>query len=266
MDNLVTIPLFINIRLLDIIDVFMVAALLYLLYKLIKGTVAINIFLGILALYLFWKLVTLFQMELLSELLGQFISVGVIALIIVFQQEIRKFLLLLGNPKNLPTPIRKLFAIKKRDEKDISDFIIDLVGSLTSIVANRHGAIIVICQSNKLYEFIQTGIELNATFSPALTEAIFYGNNPLHDGAVIIDQEKIKAAKCILPVSGNRSIPDSLGLRHRAGLGITEQSDALAIIVSEENGTLSYSLNGKLKYDVKPGDMKRLLSRELKKN
>ncbi len=260
-----TLPLFITFRLIDVLDIVLVALLLYMLYKLIRKTVAMNIFLGILAIYIIWKLVTVFQMELLSDILGQFISVGVIALLIVFQQELRKFLLLLGTPKFLPEPISRFFRTRQKDIEFAQQNTEILVRATELMGEERTGAIIILARDNKLPDMVNTGVEMNAMISVDLIRSIFFKNNPLHDGAVIVDRDKIRAARCILPLSGNKEIPAHFGLRHRAGIGITEQSDAIAIIVSEETGQISYAVKGKLRHSVKPSDLKRILPKELVK-
>jgi len=240
--------LFISIRWLDALDIFLVALLLFQLYKLVKGTVAIRIFLGILAIYLVWKLVSAMQMELLSEILGQFIGVGVLALIIVFQQEIRRFLLLVGSQ----SPFAKKGLMKKimnwsKPENDNSQLNINvIVKACYNMSRNKTGALIILATDTELKYHASTGDEIDASLTPTLLESIFFKNSPLHDGGVIIYQNRIKAARCILPVSDNPDIPGHFGLRHRAAIGITENSTAVAIIVSEETGTISMATSGKL--------------------
>lgn len=257
------IPLFITLRLIDILDIILVAFLLYLVFKLIRKTVAMNIFIGILAIYIIWKLVTVFQMELLSDILGQFISVGVIALLIVFQQELRKFLLLLGTPKFLPEPLIKLFSFRQHNLDAVKNNIEILIRAVERLASESTGALIILARDNKLPDMVNTGIILNANLSSDLVRSVFFKNNPLHDGAMIIDGDKIRAARCILPVSGNKEIPRKFGLRHRSGIGITEQSDAIALIVSEETGEISYAIKGKLKNNVKPAELRRVIPKEL---
>lgn len=256
-------PAFITLRMIDLIDILLVALLLYVIYKLIRKTVAMNIFVGILSIYIIWKLVTIFQMELLSEILGQFISVGVIALLIVFQQELRKFLLLLGTPKFLPEPLTRLFTMGQKGIEQAKENIDIIVRAAEQMSASQTGALIILVRDNKLPDMVNTGIEINARMSEDLIRTIFFKNNPLHDGAAIVDRDKIRAARCILPVSGNKEIPPGYGLRHRAGIGITEQSDAIAIMVSEETGHISYAIKGKLRPNVRPADLKRILPKEL---
>jgi diadenylate cyclase len=253
---------FIQIRLLDVIDILLVAFLLYQLYALIRGTGAIHIFLGILSLYLLWWLVRLFEMELLTAILGQFISVGVLALIIVFQPEIRRFLLVLGTKgilnKRTRIVIRKFWHFDEREKLDISS----IVNAFERLSENRTGALLVITRMNELESFVETGELMDAKISAAALESIFYKNNPLHDGAVIITSSRIRAARCVLPVTQNPSFPQTLGLRHRAAVGITEQSDAIALVVSEQTGRISWCREGQLVRNQKPVQLKEMLAKE----
>jgi len=252
---------FITIRFLDVIDVLLVAILLYEVYKLIKGTAAINIFLGVIALYLLWKLVRYYEMELLSEILNRFVSVGIIVLIIVFQQEIRQFLLLVGKPAFIK---RGFFRWKWAINQEILTDITPIVKACENMSKTNTGALIVLAKTNELKYYIETGEVIDANISDRLIENIFFKNSPLHDGAVVIIGNKIKSAKCILPVSESHNIPAHLGLRHRAGLGITEQSDALSIVVSEQTGSISLCKNGEIKKDLKPLQLKEILEEEFK--
>lgn len=256
---------FIDIRLLDIIDIFLVALLLFELYRLLRGTVAINIFFGIVAIFLIWKLVDAFKMELLSEILGAFISVGFIALIVIFQPEIRQFLLALGTPKFLKKRKGKFlfwtFNMQYEAELDIDKIIV----ACQRMAEARQGALIVITQRGELRQFIETGEIIDAQLSSHLIENIFYRNSPLHDGALIISNNKIKAAGCILPVSNNSELPPRLGLRHRAAVGITEQSDAVAIVISEQSGKISYCKEGN-RIAIQPAKLKDILEEEFGNN
>lgn len=255
-------PLFIQIRLLDVIDILLVAIIIYYLYKLIRGTGALNIFLGIISIYIFWWLVRIFEMELLAEILGQFISVGVLALIVVFQPEIRKFLLILGTRSFLNTRSKWFFSRLWHFESTSGLPINDIVGACEEMSGSRTGALIVITRENKLDIFMETGEILDARISRQLLESIFYKNSPLHDGAVIISDNRIKAARCVLPVSESTHFPAYLGLRHRAAVGVSEQSDALVIMVSEQTGRISWAKDGKLRRNVKPVELKEILVKE----
>lgn len=253
------IDLFIKISYYDVIDILLVAYLIYVIYKLVRGTVAINIFIGLLAVYLTWKLVGMLQMRMLSEILGQFISVGVIALIIVFQQEIRGFLLMLGkfgtSAKSRNSFFRKIGQAKGLDIHPIIEACVNMSESLT-------GALIVITRDNELQEIVETGQEVDAELSSALIETIFYKNNPLHDGAMIITNNRIKAARCVLPVTKDPHFPADYGLRHRAAMGISETTDAFTIVVSEQTGKFAYTDKGELHTNVSPDGLKKVLEEE----
>ena len=254
--------LFLQIRWLDIVDIVLVALLLYQLYKLVKGTVAIRIFLGILAIYLFWKVVTALQMELLSEILGQFIGVGVLALIIVFQQEIRRFLLIVGSQSPFAGAkiLNKIFNWSKDNKTEAKLNINALMKSIHNMSKSRTGALIILAHDTELKYHASTGVEINAEISSAIIESVFFKNSPLHDGGMIIYNNKIKAARCILPVSDNPEIPSHFGLRHRAAIGITENSTAIAIIVSEENGNISISKRGVLSENLNLEKLREVLT------
>ncbi len=244
-----------TLRVVDIVDIILFAILLYEIYNLVKGTAAIRIFIGIIAVYLIWKVVKALQMQLLTEILGQFISVGVIALIVVFQPEIRQFLLMVGNTKIIKNQ-RKRFLLWRFKLNDPVNLSIDkIVKACQKMAETKTGALIVIAQQNELIQYIATGQAVDAKISEVLLETIFFKNSPLHDGAVVVLGEQIKAARCILPVSNKATIPQFYGLRHRAAVGITEKSDAIAIIVSEERGEISYAYEGILYEDVSPSDL-----------
>lgn len=232
---------FINFRILDLVDITLVAILLYYLYKLVKGTVAVNIFIGIVIIYLVWQLTQLLRMELLSNVLGQFIGVGMFALIVVFQQEIRKFLLLIGST-NFGARRRFLrqFKFSKDEENQTVNDVDAIVHACETMGQARTGALIVIERSTNLDFVKSTGDKMKIKVNQPIIESIFYKNSPLHDGAMIIEDNYITATRVILPVSNDRSIPLRFGLRHRAAVGITEKTDALALVVSEETGQISF--------------------------
>lgn len=237
---------FISIRFLDILDILLVTLLLYQLYRLLKGTVAFNIIIGLFSLYLLWLVVKLLNMELIGTIMGQFIGVGVLALIIVFHPEIRKFLVFIGTHYNL----NKVLALDKilgtNKKRTINEEQVDiLVDACVSMSKSHTGALIVMTRTLDLDEQVNSGERLNAKISSSLLRTIFFKNSPLHDGAVIIRGNRIAAAGCILPLT-QKEIDKSLGLRHRAAIGITENSDAVCIIVSEEKGTISFAKEGKI--------------------
>ncbi len=237
---------FITIRFLDILDILLVTLLLYQMYRLLKGTVAFNIILGLFSLYLFWLVVKLLNMELIGTIMGQFIGVGVLALIIVFHPEIRKFLVFVGTHYNLNQVLAldKLLGTTKK--RTINQEQVDiLVDACISMSKSLTGALIVMTRSLELNDQVNTGERLNAKISSSLLRTIFFKNSPLHDGAVIIRGNRIAAAGCILPLT-QKEIDKSMGLRHRAAIGITENTDAVCIIVSEERGTISFAKEGEI--------------------
>jgi uncharacterized protein (TIGR00159 family) len=260
------IPLFISMRILDVIDIFFVAFLLYQTFRLIKGTVAINILAGIFSVYLFWLIVRAFNMQLISSILGQVMAVGVIALIIVFQQEIRRFLLLLGTryrgTRGFFTD--RLFQIGPQAQSRVD--IKEIVEATSHLSKSKTGALIVIARNSELREIIETGDLLNAEVSSRLLESLFFKNSPMHDGAVIIVGERIMAARCILPTTENIYLPAHFGMRHRAALGMVENTDALVILVSEETGKISLASHSEIQNDINPGDLETLMVKELSSN
>ena len=250
---------FLDIRFIDLIDIGLVAYLMYRLYKLIRGTVAQNIFIGLIAFIALWLLIKFLNMELSSAILDNIVSVGVIALIVVFQQEIRRFFLLIGTKYNISNrfSFEKIFSTPSTGVMDIYNK--PIVRTCEHLSKTKTGAIIVISKKSELLDYVQTGELVNAVISSRLLENIFFKNSPLHDGAVIVAQNKIKAAGCILPVSQSFDLPKKLGLRHRAALGVTEATDASAIVVSEETGKISYFHAGEINHGVTPDELEQLL-------
>ncbi len=258
---------FLSVRLLDILDILIVAFLLFKIYELLKGTSAMNIFVGILAIYLLWWLfVKVLDMQLLGALLGQVMSVGVIALIIVFQQEVRRFLILLGTNSFIGKSVlpKKLFTWNLRSSTKSELNVNAVVRACTTMSKTRTGALIVIGRTTDMKFYESTGDLMDADVSKRLLESIFFKNSPLHDGAVIIENNKIKAARCVLPVTDNSELPAHYGMRHRAALGISEQSDALAVIVSEETGQMSLAVDGKIFNNLSQEELERMLEKEMK--
>jgi uncharacterized protein (TIGR00159 family) len=253
---------FLEIRILDLVDIFLVALLIYFLYKLLRGTIAFNIFMGIIFIYFLWWLVKFLRMEMLSTILGQFIGVGVLALLIVFQQEIRKFLLVIGQQNILSSnnlTFRNVLPWNWRFGRAVALNNLELVKACKDLSQNSTGALIVLAKASELKGFASTGTNINADITARLLLTIFYKNNPLHDGAVIIAKNRISAASCILPVSDNPNIPSGLGLRHRAGIGMSEQSDALVIIISEQTGKITLAGNGEFSYDISIQKLSKIL-------
>jgi uncharacterized protein (TIGR00159 family) len=234
-----------DFKITDFIDILLVAILLYYIYKLVRGTVAINIFIGIVFVWGFWKLTELLEMKMISSMIGGFMQVGLIALIIVFQQEIRKFLLMIGstnfaNKRNFI----KHFKFLKQESSTIDTDVDSLLSACEKMSTTKTGAIIVIGRNNSLDFVKSSGDKMYVEINQPIIESIFYKNSPLHDGATIIENNYIVATRVILPVSNDRNIPLRFGLRHRAAVGITEKTDSLAIVVSEETGTITYIKNG----------------------
>ena len=265
MFHLLTISGLFDLKIVDLVDILLFAILLYQVYILVKGTAGIRIFIGIIAIYLIWKVVKAFQMQLLSEILGQFISVGVIALIVVFQPEIRQFLLMLGNTRIIHNGSRRMLFWRVKVNDPFAGSIDAIVMACQKMAESKTGALIVISRESQLNSFVETGQLVDSRISELIIETIFFKNSPLHDGAVIISGDTIRAARCILPVSKENSIPSWCGLRHRAAIGLTEKSDAVAIVISEERGTISYSLEGKLAERVSPAELSEFLVRTFSK-
>jgi diadenylate cyclase len=251
---------FLEVTWIDIFDILLVSLLLYQVYRLLKGSVAIKIFLGVLLVYSVYLLVKVVGMHLLQRILGQFIGVGVIAAFILFQQEIRKFLMLIGKTTNFnsKTMLKEMFS-KKEKETEEQFNINAIIESANILSSTKTGALVVFAKTSELKFYAESGDILDAELSKRLLIAIFQKYSPLHDGSVIIANNRIKAARCILPVSENEEIPAHLGLRHRAAIGITEVTDSVVLIVSEETGNTSLAYNGKIFPVLAKNDLKNKL-------
>jgi uncharacterized protein (TIGR00159 family) len=247
----------------DFIDVFLVAILLYYVYKLVKGTVAINIFIGIIVIYAVWKLTDFLKMSMLHNIFDGFMKVGIIALIVVFQPEIRKFLLMVGST-NLGRK-GKFFSRMKflKTEIETETNVDAIITACSKMGATLTGALIVLERNNNLDFLISTGDDMNINVTQPIIESIFFKNSPLHDGAIIIANNVVKATRVILPVNNEKKIPERFGLRHRAAIGITEKTDALAIVVSEESGQISYIKNGEFIIYKDTHDLIEMIKRDL---
>jgi len=256
---------FMEIHFLDILDVILVGLLLFQVYKLLRGSLALNIFFGLLLVYLVWLLVRVLDMHLLEGILGQFIGVGVLALLIVFQPEIRRFLLFIGRGSIFRKEgyWRRFFFDKFMISNNIEEKIQEILDALQLLAKDNTGALIVFAKTSRLQFFANSGVEINGQISTKLLESIFNKHSPLHDGAVIISNSQVAAANCVLPVSENPDLPSRIGLRHRAAVGITDHSDALAVVVSEETGELAYALDGKLYQKVSLEEMGKILNQAL---
>ena len=256
--------LFITLHWIDVVDILLVAALIYQIYYLVKGTVAINIFIGIILIYLLWLFVKALHMQLFGSLLSKFIDVGFIALLIVFQQELRRFLLFIGTSDAIRNGKfgKGLFDFKWQVDKATALDINAIVKTCKNMSESKTGAIIILTKGNDLKFYAKTGDLLNAQVSSRMIESVFYKNSPLHDGAIIISDNLIIAARCVLPVTEHADFPAHLGMRHRAAVGITENTDAIAVVVSEQTGEISYVKEGVLKHALTPERLRELLEKE----
>ena len=246
----------------DIIDIFSVALMLFYVYRLMKESRSLNIFSGIMVFIVIWLFVSkILSMRLLGSILDKLVSVGVLALIILFQEEIRKFLYSLGGHERIKL-LTRYFMPSNKNEED-KEMILPLVMACMNMARGKVGALIVLERSAPLNDIADTGEKIDARISQRLIENIFFKNSPLHDGAILISKKRVKAAGCILPVSHNKDIPKSLGLRHRSALGISQSSDALAIVVSEETGNISIAIKGEFKLRLSAEELERVLVYEL---
>ena len=247
----------------DIIDILLVALLLYYLYRVMKKSGTINIFVGILSIIGVWIVTSgIFEMKLTGTILDKFMNIGLLILVILFQDQIKRFLVDLGSQNKWRAIRRLIFRQEETSEENHAD-ITTIVYSCMNMSKTKTGALIVIQRKMPLTDYEKTGDEINANINVRLIENIFFKNSPLHDGAMIIAQHKITAAGCILPVSHDMNIPKSLGLRHRAALGMSQVTDALCIIVSEETGKISVAKDGELKVHVSTIDLENILSQSL---
>ncbi len=242
---------FLNFGILDLVDILAVAYLLYQFYMMIRGTAALNIFGVVILMYFVWLIVKLADMILLSTILGQIMGVGIIAIIVVFQQELRKFLLLMWNRySRINFSLESFFSSVVKDNKKPDICVLQITSACRNMQKTNTGALIVIPKQSNLDMIMQSGEKINADTNTQLIESIFFKNSPLHDGAIIIIDDKIIAARCVLPVTERTDIPKHMGLRHRAAIGVTESTDCLAIVVSEERGHISFAENGKVTANV----------------
>ena len=242
----------------DLIDILLVALMLFYFYKLMKESGSLNLFIGIFIFIILWLLVSqILQMKLLGGILDTLVSVGALALIVLFQDEIRRFLREIGS-QNRVRRIIEMFTGKKEVKTDHAEMM-PIVMACMNMSKRKEGALIVIEQGDKLGEIIKTGESIDAAINQLLIENIFFKNSPLHDGAMIISQKRIVAAGCLLPVSHSMDIPKSLGLRHRAALGVAQETDAIAIVVSEETGAITVAHRGALHRWLTAEQLEKLL-------
>jgi len=256
---------FLPVSLLDVLDVLIVGYLMYQIYKLLRGTIAFNIFIGLLTMYVLWWLVERLGMDLFFAVLDQFVSVGIILILIIFQPEVRRYLLFLGN-----TTLRQRSNVLGRildrnlDSSDARQTQKRIIReTLLRMARRKTGALIVLSREASLQGLVNSGVVLDAVLSEAMLESIFNKNSPLHDGAVIIDKNRIERASAILPVSENPDLPTTVGLRHRAAVGVTERADVAAFVVSEETGRISFAYDGQLTQRLDEEQIEQLLDTHL---
>lgn len=255
-----------SIRLIDIIDILLVTLFFFYAYRFVRGTNVMRIFWAIVIIVISWQLTGRLGMRLSSGILGQVVSVGLIALVIIFQPEIRKFLLFVGTKTTAAgDSFKKRFLFWKHNlsQQNNSTSFEPYIQACMHMSQSKTGALIIFKRQNELDDFIATGETIDATASAPLLESLFFKNSPLHDGAVIVRRNTILAARCILPVSSNPDIDPNLGLRHRSAIGITEQLDAISVIVSEETGAISYAVNGQIFHNVSPLQLRQFLEKNL---
>ncbi len=243
------------------LDLVLVGLIVYYLYRLTKGTSAIPVFMGLLAIYLIWKLVTIMGMRFMGEILGQFIAVGILAIIIVFQQELRQFLFSIGDRASLKEPPKWLLKLLPQKTQDArSAFPVEeIVRALDRLSSRKEGALIIVQRSSDLTHHIQSSTKLVADIYAPLIEAIFHKECSMHDGGLYIAVGRIRGVRCVLPVSQSQHLAVELGMRHRAALGLSEVTDALIWVVSEETGTISLAHEGELRRALHPNDCREIL-------
>lgn len=253
-----------TIRFIDIVDVVLVAVLVYYIYRMARGTNVMLIFWALIILLIGWRVADSLGMRLLGAILSAVASVGLIALVVIFQPEIRKFLLFLGTKTQLDESLWKRLQFWRYHQQQKSTIDYEAyVGACMHMSQSKTGALIVFKRHNALEEIIETGERIDARVSSALIEALFFKNAPLHDGAVIAQGNTLVAARCILPVTSRLDIDPNLGLRHRSAIGVTEQLDVLSVIVSEETGAISYAINGDIHHDISPVELRATLEKYL---
>lgn len=242
-----------DIHIIDALDILLVATLIYWLYRLVKGTNIMRIFLAVFVLYVASRIFAMLNMRLCSEIFGAITSIGLISLIIVFQPEIRKFLLFVGTKTTTAgdTFVQRFQFWRNGAANKHSGINYDpYIQACMHMSQSKTGALIIFKRANSVEELVQTGEAINADTSAALLETLFFKNSPLHDGAVIVDGNRVLAARCILPVTSRLDIDPNLGLRHRSAIGVTEQLDVISVIVSEETGAISYAIGGNIHHAV----------------
>ena len=251
---------FIPFTFIDFVDILLVALLMLGLYRMTRGTNAPYIFTGIIVIYIVWIVVRALNMTLLQSILGQLVSVGMIAVIILFQPELRNFLQMIGMKRNFKI-LNSIFNAQNQSEITLQP----IVTACTEMSQTKTGALIVLAQNSDLRDIIDGGITLDAQLSVPILENIFFKNAPLHDGAAIVMNNRVVAAKCILPVTQS-DVPKDYGTRHRAAIGMSEISDAIIVIVSEETGGIAIAQGGELRRNIEPVRLQQTLQRFLVRN
>ena len=250
------------LHLIDIFDIVIVAILIYYVYRMARGTNVMLIFWALIILLVAWRVADALGMRMLGAILSAVTSVGLIALIVIFQPEIRKFLLFLGTKTQLNESLWKRLRFWRHTIQNQNAVSYEAyVNACMHMSQSKTGALIVFKRHNEVEELIDTGERIDALASSALIEALFFKNSPLHDGAVIAHGNRLLAARCILPVTSRLDIDPSLGLRHRSAIGVTEQLDVLSVIVSEETGAISYALGGTIHHDITPVELRQALEK-----
>lgn len=252
---------FLPVRIWDILDILIVGYLMYQIYRLLRGNIAFSIFIGLVTIYVIWWLVNQLEMNLLAAVLGQFVNVGVIVIIIIFQPEVRRFLLFLGNTtlRQRSNFLGRILDRNFEGGEQRQHQVEAIRNAVLRMSRRKTGALIVLANDLDLDGLVNSGVPLDAVISQPLLESIFNKSSPLHDGAVIIGHGKIKVASAILPVSENQNLPKSAGLRHRAAVGITERVGVASLIVSEENGNISYAFDGQLRRRITDEELEEFL-------
>ena len=257
--------MFIEFGIKDFIDIFLVALMLFYIYRLMKESSSLNVFIGILMFVVLWLFVSqVIEMRLLGSIMDKLVSVGVIGLIVLFQEDIRKFLYNLGAHQRMRMLLRIFSADKNKAPEHDKETIVPIVLACMNMSKKKVGALIVIERNNPLDDIVKTGDLIDANINQRLIENIFFKNSPLHDGATLISTNRIKAAGCILPVSHNMDIPKDLGLRHRAAMGMSQEADAVVIVVSEETGSISVAINGEFQLRLSAEKLESVLTEEMR--
>lgn len=253
---------FLNLSFADILDILMVAIFIYLVFRWIRGSAAMNIFVAVILLFVLRVVVAAFNMKLMSALLGTFIDVGVIALIVIFQPEVRHFLMKLGSRYGMAGKSRDIFnrLMGIKEKKMGGGTVNEIAEACRAMSADKTGALIVSPRKDSLEFIVETGDIVDAKVTRRLIMNIFFKNSPLHDGAMIISDDRIVAARCTLPITGRTDIPAHYGMRHKAAIGITEETDADVIVVSEETGGISFVRGGNINKINNINELKLLLS------